>query len=74
MGKYNQCPELDSVVRTITVTLSWEPLLSIVMEAHRCHCRCGWEQMMRECLLIVQLHEEIDPFASSVYIPRKQSC
>lgn len=33
MGKYNQCPELDSVVRTITVTLSWEPLLSIVMEA-----------------------------------------
>lgn len=42
--------------------------------SHHCHCRCGCEQMMRECLLIVQLHEEYDPFASSVYLPRKQSC
>lgn len=73
MGKYNQCPELDSVVGIITATLCWEPLLSIVMEAHRRHCR-GWEQVVRECLLIVELHEEYDPFASSVYIPRKQSC
>lgn len=53
MGKYNQCPELDSVVGTVTATLSWEPLLSLVMEVRRRHCRRGWEPMMRECLLTV---------------------